>query len=224
MTAYIQGSVLSTVSLDSVSASMILSPLSSVVNKVQVLLPVAIANSTWANSGSNLVATVTCDNSAGIYVNAQKVAIYWANNGAGLSGSMYDGKISSAGASSFVATFPATYGTGTGVGAKTLPATNTAILIGVATEVVDTTFNGTNCKQLVITSSQPGTCLLKTAAGVAADPNTNVLATTLLNAGDFYGFPVTASDVSPVTGNLIVQSTLYNNSLSTALMSVVAGV
>ena len=204
------GSVVSSVSLDSVTASMSIVPVSSVVNKANVNLPVAVANATWINSGSNLVATVTLDNDPALFSDGDRVAIYWA------AGAMVYGLVSSSGATSFVATFSATQN-----GAVVLPATNTAIKISKATIVVDVTFVGNNMVQFIYTSTQPGSLLLFDAG------NTMRLYKTLASANDYYGWPLAAGDLASATvpGNFtITYAHLYNNSITAAVAKVAAGV
>jgi len=212
MTANIQGSVLSSVSLDGCSASMILNPMSNVVNHANVVIAAGVTTTTWVNSGSNLIATITISNpGTAIYVDGQKVAMYWSTGG------KTEGVISAANTTSFVATFPAGTGWGTGVGALTLPATNTSCVLSIATEIVDMTFNGTNCVQLLITSTQPGSCVLRATTVVQLEKY-------LTNAGDFYNYPTATGEASPVTGDAITNAAVYNNSLFAATFQVVAGV
>jgi hypothetical protein len=208
----ITGSINSSASLDGVTGSQPLAPTGTLIQKSSPMtLPAAIPCSTWVNSGSNLIATITVANPGTAIGDGNLVAIFWAN------GWVADALISSATTSGYVATVSNRLLPGGSTAQTALPATNTPILISQLTQATGLSIWGSELDQLLVQSTQPGLVELFDNAGSPVIRRTSVITS---NNG-FDGWPTAAGEAVPFT-QTVVTANFYNNSLNTAITQVVA--
>ncbi|MGO9111167.1 MAG: hypothetical protein ACLP9L_18235 [Thermoguttaceae bacterium] len=197
------GSVQTIVSLDGVSCNQSLSPAGNTICKPTAPLPAANAG-TLTTRTSNTQGVFTFTAAAPIQ-GTETIALFWPG------GYVYDATINSfTGTAGAVLTV-----TFTVPGGQTaLPAASTAGQIATAQDVTNSvSIVGADVQQLLITSTQPGICELLDAT--PAQQRLSVIAA----AGAFDSW---AGGSSPPWTDTVVKARMYNNSLTTATMTVVA--
>jgi len=224
MSGNINGSVLSTVSLDGVTATVPLTPNGSVVAKAApsvvnaskfsvaagavVYDNYAAVSGMWgATWGGAVVWTPSGTGSTGASYNiaavtlansltgAEKIAVFWTAGGVAYRN--YDGVISSLSGAGFTVTFPS--------GQTALPATGATVILATNIDA-DMTFNGNILQQLLITSTQPG--LVNLMDGGSIVRRSSVIAA----AGSYDGWPTAAGQTTPIAYT-IAEARFYNNSI-----------
>ena len=197
----IVGSIQTIVNLDGVLVTNTLQPGGNTICKPLGSLPPGLPSSgNWTRT-SDTVATDVTFTAHGL-AGTENVALFW--NG----GYCYDVAVTVVDPNTLTLTVPA--------GQIPLPAANTAMLLAVAQDVTNSvSIVGSDLQQLLITSTQPGICELLDAT--PAQQRLSVIA--VAGGSDFWP---TATDQTPPFSQTVVKARMYNNSQTSAVMTVVA--